>query len=433
MRPETYIQRQMVAQYQSIFMQPLLSEEKLLTLMENIDCLYKKDAKPTFKIDDRNHLIILLPLNAAISEDLNVKLLQWFQRSTTPVAIYVIRQNQHRFDSVCIHVRSEKNKIYFDEKIIVSGQLLSWATLSIFLKIVSSQTQKNSHPALDALSVISYVHAPLFYAEQGLNIVTMRYLQSQKTNIQTAMRILALGYLLCTENFSELGLMTLNVALLTAGKKLIQKTPGDKTKIALFYGFQIMLFSAKCGYQLYQSTPTSSDDFALTAPWYAFQWMQQISQKALEFTLRLPIQLFCLWLLTMRCGENTLQNPYQQSGFMAIAVLAVDLLFYFMQSFLWRYDQWHTPQQAEQSILSFIKRGMGAFKINTPLIRRVFQQAFFNEQQLVIETPTSHCDVMIQRNGSCYNTDLSCRLFSSNSDQTKMFSLVEKTRQKKFN
>ena len=122
---------------------------------------------------------------------------------------------------------------------------------------------------------------------------------------------------------------------------------------------------------------------------------------------------------------------------MAIAVLAIDLLFYFMQSFLWQYDQWRAPQQAEQSILSFIKQGISAasqtFKINTPLIRRVLQQAFFNEQQLVIETPTSLCDVIIQRNGSCYNTDLSCRLFSSNSGQSKTFTLVEKTQQQKFN
>src|SRR3990167_3709814 len=156
MRPKTHIQRQMAATYQSIFMQPLPTEEALYAMLEKhgFSCLIQSDAKSEFKRDDNNHLIILLPLNAVISEDLNAKLIRWFQGSAIPVTIYVIKQYQDIFESFCINIQLNDNKIHFNKTIIATEQLeLPWASLSIFLKIIGTRasTLKNNYHALETL------------------------------------------------------------------------------------------------------------------------------------------------------------------------------------------------------------------------------------------------------------------------------------------
>ncbi|MCX7121639.1 MAG: hypothetical protein NTZ67_07720 [Gammaproteobacteria bacterium] len=355
----------------------------------------------------------------------------------------------------------------------VVGDEIYWTALGLFLKLAQAdvnsyinefkiwkQKQESTfqHAGEQLLSLVPYVHTNLFYVEKGLAIANMDLLRnltdkftpkrSRNIPLISLLRIAALCHV-SYEVFTKKDYLTLVNFPLIYGLNYLMTRAGKKIKEGYtgFFLFVLCQWFATAlqllAFNLYAASlindPIQRD---ISAPRYVFQWMTAMIKE----TIKLPIHLLgqTLFFFLLFCAEKLFHRPLMntaanQAGFQAIAFSAIKLFIVSIEQYLFQFNRWVFPQNAEERMLSYMLgecEKYHGFEIKSARATRVLHQAFFNTQTLSVEVKSKNtvtqCELEISQNNTnatklCADYKVECQSHFFMGDTTNATSAVSKS------
>ncbi|OGT48431.1 MAG: hypothetical protein A3E82_03800 [Gammaproteobacteria bacterium RIFCSPHIGHO2_12_FULL_38_11] len=305
----------------------------------------------------------------------------------------------------------------------IQAETLYWSSLTLFLRL--SQDSKKCHAQflqwqqcrifllLDPLlNTASIVQSELFYAEQIIAVLKMP-LAYKNTNNQFAsilcchlpllrtVRTGVLAYLAYVayqeENYFSLSGIPFALAFQLLTLCLTKKMPDGFLKNCSFYIFNFISIICRFIFNSYWAIPPLKIEREIVAPRFIFPLMEEITL----FFIRIPAMFLFYFLMTVFMNQKTIENNDIQAGSLAMATLLVQAFILFITKYLFPFDGWMIPQKMEEKVLLSMHLD-AALEIKSSFIARLFQQLFYNQQEIIVvlkkENEIKRCALTFSQN-----------------------------------